>query len=89
VHRVDHSYEVGDQVFLRVKLHKILIKFGKGDKLPPRFMGPFAIVEKKGHVAHQLDLPDSWRCMHDIFHVFVLRHYVSDPTHVIDTSSLL
>ena len=48
VHRVDHSYEVGDRFFLRVKPHKSLIKFGKGDKLSPRFMGPFEIVERKG-----------------------------------------
>jgi hypothetical protein len=47
-HRVDRSYEVGDQVFLQVKLHKSSIKFGKGAKLSPRFMGPFNIVEKKG-----------------------------------------
>jgi hypothetical protein len=71
-----------------VKLHKSSIKFGKGTKLSPRFMGPFEIVESKGPVAYQLALPDSLRCMHDIFQVFVLRHYVSDPTHVIDTSSL-
>jgi hypothetical protein len=38
VHRVDHSYEVDDRVFFRVKPHKSLIKFGKGDKLSPRFM---------------------------------------------------
>jgi hypothetical protein len=39
-------------------------------------------------VAYQLALPDSLRHMHDVFHVSVLRHYVSDPTHVIDMSSL-
>jgi hypothetical protein len=43
-HRVDHSYEVDDRVFLRFKLHKSLIKFGKGDKLSPRFVGPFKTV---------------------------------------------
>jgi hypothetical protein len=32
-YRVDHSYEVGDQVFLQVKPHKSSINFGKGDKL--------------------------------------------------------
>jgi hypothetical protein len=37
------------------------------------------------HLDH---LPDSLRHMHDIFHVAVLRHYISDPTHVIDMSSL-
>jgi hypothetical protein len=33
-------------------------------------------------------LPDSLRRMHDVFHVSVLRHYISDPTHVIEMSSL-
>jgi hypothetical protein len=84
VHRVDRSYEVGDRVFLRVKLHKSSIKFGKDDKLSPRFMGPFKIVEKKGPVAYRLALPNYLRRMHDVFHVSVLIHYVSGPTHVMD-----
>jgi hypothetical protein len=88
VHRVDRSYEVGDRVFLRVKPHKSLIKFGKGAKISPRFVGPFKIVERKGPVAYRLALLDSLRCMHDVFHVSVLRHYVIDPTHVIYMSSL-
>jgi hypothetical protein len=37
-------------------------------------------------VAYRLALPDSLRRMHDVF--ICLRHYVSDPTHVIDMSSL-
>jgi hypothetical protein len=86
-HRFDRSYEVGDRVFLRVNLHKSSIKFGKGAKLSPRFLGPFEIVERKGIVAYRLALPDSLRCMHDVFHVYVLRHYISDPAHVIDMSS--
>ena len=88
MHHVDRSYEVGDIVFLWVKLHKSSIKFGKGAKLYPRFVGPFKIVEKKGLMAYRLALPYSLRHMHDAFHVSILRHYVSDPTHVIDMSSL-
>jgi hypothetical protein len=72
---------------LRVKPHKSSIKFRKGDNLSPRFMGPFEIMEIKGHVAYKLALPDSLRRMHDVFHVSVLRHYISDPTHVIDMIS--
>jgi hypothetical protein len=87
-HRVDRSYEVGDRVFLRVKLHKSLIKFGKGAKLSPRFMVPFEIVERKGPVAYRLALPDSLRRMNDVFHVSVLRHHISDSIHVIDMSLL-
>jgi hypothetical protein len=87
-HHVKRSYEFGDRVFLRVKPNKSSIKFGKGDKLSPRFVGPFQILEKKGPVAYRLALPNSLRHMHDVFHVSILRHYVSDPTHVIDMSSL-
>jgi hypothetical protein len=70
-HRDDHSYEVGDRVFLRVKPLKSLIKFGKGAKLSPRFVGPLEIVERKGPVAYRLALPNSLRRMHDVFHVSI------------------
>ena len=70
------------------ELHKSSIKFRKGAKISPRFMGPSEIVERKGLVSYRLTLPDSLRCMHDVFHVSILRHYISDPTHVIDMSSL-
>ena len=66
-----------------MKQHKSSIKFGKGDKLSPSFMGPFEILEKKGPMAYRLVLPSYFRRMHDFFRVFVLIHYVSDPTHVI------
>jgi hypothetical protein len=51
-------------------------------------MGPFEIVEKKGPMAYRLAFPDSLRHLQDVFHVSVLRHYISDHTHVIDMSSL-
>jgi hypothetical protein len=51
-------------------------------------MGPFKIAERKEPVAYWLAFPDSLRRMHDVFQVSVLRHYISDPTHVIDMSSL-
>jgi hypothetical protein len=87
-HHVDHSYEVGDKVFFQVKPHKSSIKFGKGAKLSPRFVGPFKVVERKGTVAYQLALHDSLRHLHDVFHVSILRHYISDLSHFIDMSSL-
>ena len=69
-------------------VHKSSIKLGKSAKLSPRFVGPFEIVEKKRPVANRLALPDSLRRMNDVFHVSILRQYISDPTHVIDLSSL-
>ena len=51
-HRVDRSSEVDDRVFLRVKPLKSSIKFEKGAKLSPRFVGPFEIGERKRPVAY-------------------------------------
>jgi hypothetical protein len=51
-------------------------------------VGPFEVVERKGPMAYRLALPDSLRCMHDVFHVPVLQNYISDPSHVVDISSL-
>jgi hypothetical protein len=62
--------------------------FGKGAKLSPRFVGTFKIVEKKGPMTYQLAMLDSLRHMHDVSHVSVLRHYISDHIHVIDVISL-
>jgi hypothetical protein len=86
-HRVDRSYKVGDRVFLQVKPHKSSINFLKGAKLSPRLVGPFENVERRGPMAYRVALPDSLRRMHDFFHVSILIHYISDPTHVIDMSS--
>jgi hypothetical protein len=55
VHRIDHSYEVRDKVFLWLKLHKSSIK---GAKLSPRFLGPFEVIEKEG--THLLSTSLTW-----------------------------
>ena len=83
-HRVDRTYEVVDRVFLRVRPQKSSIRFGKRKKLSPRFVGPFEILEKKGTMAYRLALPPSLTRMHHVFHVFISRHYISDPSHVIE-----
>ena len=50
-HRTNRSYVVGDQVFIRIRPNKSTIRFGKGTKLSPRFIGPFEVLEKVGPVA--------------------------------------
>ena len=87
-HRIDHSYVVGDQVFIRIRPNKSTIRFGKGTKLSPRFVGPFRIKEKIGPVAYRLVLPPHLHKTHDVFHVSVLRHYVSDESHKLDWQDL-
>jgi len=55
----------------------------KSKKLTPRFIGPYKILRKIGHVAYQICLPSFLSNLHNVFHVSQLRKYISDPTHVI------
>nr|GEY98479.1 putative reverse transcriptase domain-containing protein [Tanacetum cinerariifolium] len=49
---------VGDYVLLKVSPWKGVVHFGKKGKLASRFVRPFKIIEKVGHVAYKLDLPE-------------------------------
>jgi hypothetical protein len=42
-------------------------------KLAPRYIGPFKILEQRGEVAYQLELPQQLSDVHDVFHVLQLR----------------
>ncbi|KAM1037553.1 hypothetical protein ACFX2C_032357 [Malus domestica] len=46
------------------------------------------ITERVGEVAYRLELPPELSKVHDVFHVSMLRHYVSDPSHVISPQPL-
>ncbi|GJZ62769.1 putative reverse transcriptase domain-containing protein [Tanacetum coccineum] len=61
------EFSVGDYVLLKVSPWKGVIRFGKKGKLAPRFVRPFEIVEKVGHVAYWLDFPDELNGVHDTF----------------------
>ena len=60
-----------------------MVRFGKKGKLSPRYIGPYRITERVGEVAYRLELPSELSRVHNVFHVSMLRHYVSDPSHVI------
>ena len=44
-------------MYLKVSPIRGLYRFKVKGKLSPRFSGPFQIVENKGEVAYQLELP--------------------------------
>lgn len=51
-------------------------------------MGLFEVLERIGPVAYRLALPPSLSRIHDVFHVFILRPYFLDVTHVLDWNAL-
>jgi hypothetical protein len=81
---VDHrrrelSFEVGDFVYLWVSPMRGLHRFKVRGKLAPRFIIPFKILEKRGEVAYQLELPPQLSDVHDIFHVSHLKKCMCVP----------
>ena len=84
VRRRPLEFEVGDHVFLKVIPKRGVVRFGRREKLSPRFIGPFEILERIGTVAYRLALPPSMSGVHEAFHVSMLRRYTPDPAHVVD-----
>jgi hypothetical protein len=57
-HRIEHSFEVGDLVLLRLQPYKQLsLKKSGAEKLKPIFYGPYRIMRRVGKVAYELEIP--------------------------------
>ena len=65
-----------------------MVLFGKRGKLSPRYIGPFEIVERIGSVAYRLDLSEELSRVHNVFYISMLRKYISDPSHVLETKKI-
>ena len=63
------TYDVGDRAYLRVSPLRGIKRFGIKGKLAPCFVGPYKILECKGEVSYQLELPESLSGVHGVFHV--------------------
>jgi hypothetical protein len=56
-------------------IHRFTVK----GKLAPRYIGPFKIIDRKGEVAYQLELPPELSEVHDVFHVSQLKKCLRVP----------
>jgi hypothetical protein len=57
-------------------------------KLAPKFIGPFKILEKRGAVAYQLELPPQLSDAQDVFHVSQLKKCLCVPEEQIPMEDL-
>jgi hypothetical protein len=81
--RRHQEFQIGDHVYLKVKIRRSSLKIGKFSKLTPMFCVPFEILARIGLVEYQLELHANLK-VHNIFHVSILKKYIHDPTHIID-----
>ena len=84
VRRRPLEFEVGDHVFLKVMPKRGVVRFDKRDKLSPRFIGPFEILERVDTVSYRFTLQPNMSGVHEVFHVSMHRKYTPDPGHVVD-----
>ncbi|XP_050147341.1 uncharacterized protein LOC126622615 [Malus sylvestris] len=87
-HFTDRVYKVGDWVFLKLSPWKGVVQFSKKGKLNPRYIRPYQIVERVGEVAYRLTLPAKLAKVHNMFHISMLRRYISNSSHVIPPQPL-
>jgi hypothetical protein len=77
--RRDLSFEVGDFIYLKVSPMRGTRRFKVKGKLAPRYVGSFKIIDHKGEVAYQLELPPQLSDVHDVFHVSQLKKCLRVP----------
>lgn len=85
--RWELSFEARDKELLKISPMKGVTRFGQWNKLAPRCISPYEILEKVGKVAYQLALPPCLSQVHDVFHVSLLRKCLMYPWQVIDPTS--
>jgi hypothetical protein len=82
------EFEVGDHVFLKVSPMRGVMRFGKTRKLSPRFVGPFEITQRIGRLAYRIALPPDLIGTYDVFHVSMLRKYITNPDVIVEYEPL-
>jgi hypothetical protein len=66
-------------VYLKVSPIRGLRRFKVKGKLSPHYIGPFRILERKGEVAYQLELPAQLSDVHNVFHISQLKMCLRVP----------
>ena len=53
-----------------------------------RYIGPYEILDWVGGVTYHLALPLDMSFIHPVFHVSMLRKYISDSSHVLESPTI-
>jgi hypothetical protein len=61
---------------------------GRRRSLAPKFVGPFEITQRVGRLAYRIALPSDLVGTHDIFHMSMLRKYITNPDVIVEYEPL-
>lgn len=79
------EFEIGDKIFLKLSPWKGILRFSRKEKLSLRYIGSYEILERIGPSTYSLALPMELSRIHKVFHVSLLRKYIPNLTHVMET----
>lgn len=72
------------KMFLKVSPINGTLRFGMRDKLSPRYVGPFLILEKIGNAVYKLALSLALCSVDNVFRISLLRKYVTNLEHMLN-----
>ena len=75
-------------MFMKVSPMKGVTRLSKKGKLAPRYIRSFEIRSRVGEVAYRVVLPPELSRIHPVFHVSMLRKYISNPSHVLQSQAV-
>jgi hypothetical protein len=81
-------FQVEDYVYLKVSPIKGVSRFGVKEKLAPRYIGLFPILERYGPVAYRLQLPETLSAVHNVFHVSQLKKCLRVPNRTVEVTDV-
>ncbi|KAK4709708.1 hypothetical protein R3W88_004221 [Solanum pinnatisectum] len=67
---------------------KGVMRFGKKEKLSPRYVDPYQILKRIGKVGYELELPADPVAVHPVFHISLLKKCVDDPASIVPLESV-
>ncbi|XP_073017858.1 uncharacterized protein [Primulina eburnea] len=82
------EFEVGNHVFVKIAPLKGIMRFVRKGKASLRFISTFQILDRIGERAYRLALPPDFDRVHNVFHVSILRKYISNSSHVLRHEAL-
>jgi hypothetical protein len=79
---------VEDCVVLKISPMRGVIRFGKKRKLNLRFIRLLEITQRVRRLAYRNTLPPDLVGTHDVFHVSMLRKYITNPDIIVECELL-
>ena len=77
-----------DWVYFKVSPMKGDVMFGNKGKFSPWYINPYRTSKRIGSVAYELELLQELDTVHPVFHIFMLKKYMSCPSLIVPTENI-